>query len=310
MLGESRCRRRATSPRRRRGSSARSTCAATLKTSAAKRVSLWWLGRCELLSGDLEAARVRLNGALRAFHAFEMYEELLGCLDDHAELMRAMDAAHDAVRVYAGVEVARERLTLRRYPRGQRRWCETIAEARRHLGDAAFEQAWSQGRGLDARGRDRTREPARRKRRDRIREHHVTQRQRPLERGRVEGRPPEGGHPCRNGQRPLERLRRTIQPAVIATIRSATVARLGNRVNVTVATSDVSSVLGARGGRRRCRSATWQSRDEILAGAPVWNRLQPQRSSGRIAHVRARSDELRSDVERVDGAERAVLDMT
>jgi hypothetical protein len=76
-----------------------------------------------------------------------MYEELLGCLDDHAELMRAMDAPHGAVRVYAGVEVARERLTLRRYPRGQRRWCETIAEARRHLGEAAFEQAWSQGRG-------------------------------------------------------------------------------------------------------------------------------------------------------------------
>jgi len=110
-------------------------------------VSLWWLGRWELLSGNLEAARVRLNGALRAFHAFEMYEELLGCLDDHAELMRAMDAAHDAVRVNASVEVARERLTLRRYPRGQRRWRETLAEARRDLGDAAFEQAWSQGRG-------------------------------------------------------------------------------------------------------------------------------------------------------------------
>jgi predicted ATPase/class 3 adenylate cyclase len=109
-------------------------------------VSLWWLGRWELLSGNLEAARVRLNGALRAFHAFEMNEELLGCLDDHAELMRATGAAHDAVRVFASVEAARERLSLRRYPRGQRKWSEMIAEARRHLGDAAFDQAWAQGR--------------------------------------------------------------------------------------------------------------------------------------------------------------------
>jgi hypothetical protein len=75
-----------------------------------------------------------------------MNEELLGCLDDHAELMRATGAAHDAVRVFASVEAARERLSLRRYPRGQRKWSEMIAEARRHLGDAAFDQAWAQGR--------------------------------------------------------------------------------------------------------------------------------------------------------------------
>jgi hypothetical protein len=73
---------------------------------------------------------------------------LLGCLDDQAELMRAVDAAADAVRVFASVEVARERLTLRRYPRLQRRWSETIAEVRRHLGNVKFEQAWSEGRAL------------------------------------------------------------------------------------------------------------------------------------------------------------------
>jgi predicted ATPase/class 3 adenylate cyclase len=110
--------------------------------------ALWWLGKADLLSERFAEAHVRLNGAMRAFRAFEMYEELLGCLDDQAELMRAVDAAADAVRVFASVEVARERLTLRRYPRLQRRWSETIAEVRRHLGNVKFEQAWSEGRAL------------------------------------------------------------------------------------------------------------------------------------------------------------------
>ena len=108
--------------------------------------ALWWLGKWDLQSGDLEGARVRLNGALRAFQAFEMYEELLGCLEDHAALMCAMGAAHDALRVYASVEVARERLTLRRYPRGQRRWSEAITDVRLQVGDAAFDKAWTEGR--------------------------------------------------------------------------------------------------------------------------------------------------------------------
>jgi len=109
--------------------------------------ALWWLGKWDLQNGDLEGARVRLNGALRAFQAFEMYEELLGCLEDHAELMCAMDALHDAVRVYASVDGTRERLTLRRYPRSQRRWSETIVDVRRELGDDTFDTRWSEGRG-------------------------------------------------------------------------------------------------------------------------------------------------------------------
>jgi len=109
--------------------------------------ALWWLGRSDLMSGDPSAARVKLNGAMRAFQAFEMYEELLGCLDDHAELLLATGSANGAVCVYAAVEIARERLTLRRYPRSQRRWSELVANLRRDIGEAAFEHAWAQGRG-------------------------------------------------------------------------------------------------------------------------------------------------------------------
>jgi hypothetical protein len=62
-------------------------------------------------------------------------------------LLLATGSANGAVCVYAAVEIARERLTLRRYPRAQRRWSELIANLRRAVGDAAFERAWGQGRG-------------------------------------------------------------------------------------------------------------------------------------------------------------------
>ena len=51
--------------------------------------ALRWLARVDLQAGDLASARVRLADALRAFRAFEMREELLGCLEDHAELAEA-----------------------------------------------------------------------------------------------------------------------------------------------------------------------------------------------------------------------------
>ena len=62
-----------------------------------------------------------------------------------------MEAVAEAVRVYASVAAARERLTLRRYPRSERRWRDTIAEVRRELGDDAFEKRWAEGRafGID-----------------------------------------------------------------------------------------------------------------------------------------------------------------
>ena len=48
--------------------------------------ALRWLAQVDLQRGDLASARRRLAEALRAFRAFEMREELLGCLEDHAEL--------------------------------------------------------------------------------------------------------------------------------------------------------------------------------------------------------------------------------
>ena len=51
--------------------------------------ALWWLGKVELQAGRLESARAQLGEALKAFREFEMWEELLGCLEDLAVLARA-----------------------------------------------------------------------------------------------------------------------------------------------------------------------------------------------------------------------------
>ena len=74
--------------------------------------ALRWLARVDLQSGDLESARARLSDALRAFRAFEMREELLGCLEDHAELAEAEGKLEVAVGLAAAAAQSRERLGL------------------------------------------------------------------------------------------------------------------------------------------------------------------------------------------------------
>jgi tetratricopeptide (TPR) repeat protein len=107
--------------------------------------ALWWLGKIDRVRGDLHAARVRLGGALRAFRAYEMHEELLGCLEDHAALWHALGNDAEAARMHAAVDVSRQRLALRRSPRAEARIRATIASLRAAMGDTAFDTAWSAG---------------------------------------------------------------------------------------------------------------------------------------------------------------------
>ncbi len=48
--------------------------------------ALRWLGKCDLQAGDIVSARTRLEAAMRALHDLEMWDELLDCLEDAAEL--------------------------------------------------------------------------------------------------------------------------------------------------------------------------------------------------------------------------------
>ncbi|MGZ5131177.1 MAG: hypothetical protein ACXWJ1_07780 [Caldimonas sp.] len=106
--------------------------------------ALRWLARVDLQAGDLASARVRLSDALRAFRAFEMREELLGCLEDHAELAEAEGKVEIAVGLAASAAKSRERLGLTRSPRAELRWQALIGRLRRTTSEASFDSAWDE----------------------------------------------------------------------------------------------------------------------------------------------------------------------
>jgi tetratricopeptide (TPR) repeat protein len=106
--------------------------------------ALRWLARVDLQAGDLASARLRLADALRAFRAFEMREELLGCLEDHAELALAESKVEIAAGLAASAAKSRERLGLTRSPRAELRWQALIGRLRRTMTEAPFESAWDE----------------------------------------------------------------------------------------------------------------------------------------------------------------------
>ena len=107
--------------------------------------ALRWLARVDLRAGDLASARARLADALRAFRSFEMREELLGCLEDHAELAQAENKVDVAVGLAAAAAKSRERLALSRSPRAELHWQALIGRLRRTMTEAPFDSAWDEG---------------------------------------------------------------------------------------------------------------------------------------------------------------------
>jgi len=108
--------------------------------------ALWWLGKADLQGGDIASARSRLGDALRAFRAFEMWEELLGCLEDQAALAYAEGRADAAVHLAAATTVSRDRLRLERPPGSGQRWQVQLDALHQAIAGAAFDEAWNEGR--------------------------------------------------------------------------------------------------------------------------------------------------------------------
>lgn len=107
--------------------------------------ALRWLGKTDLQAGELACARARLDQAMRAFRAFEMWEELLGGLDDFAALIHREGAAGLAVRVLAAAAIARKRLRLVRSPSAENRAQKQAAALRATLTERVFESHWNEG---------------------------------------------------------------------------------------------------------------------------------------------------------------------
>ena len=108
--------------------------------------ALWWEGRIALIAGDTVTARQRLGEALRAFQSFEMREELLGCLEDHATLHAADGQAAVGVRLASAAAAMRDRLALARSPRAKSKWQERLALLAKALPEPGFGPEWEEGK--------------------------------------------------------------------------------------------------------------------------------------------------------------------
>ncbi len=112
--------------------------------------ALLQLGNAALAAGNLDDARIRLVGALRAFQAFDMYTELIECLEVLAALFQTSGNAPVSAQLYAAAGAARKLHVLPRTPRQERRWTEGVAATRSAMDVAEFHRAWSEGESWQA----------------------------------------------------------------------------------------------------------------------------------------------------------------
>jgi tetratricopeptide (TPR) repeat protein len=107
--------------------------------------ALWWLGKVDLVQGKLVSARRLLSEAVDPFRSFEMWDELLGCLEDHAVLMRLEGDGMSTVRVSAVTTKIRKRLNLGRAPRVEARWHLHLDRLHECLTESAYAAEWNVG---------------------------------------------------------------------------------------------------------------------------------------------------------------------
>ena len=110
----------------------------------------WALGHIDLILGRLDEARQRLREALTAFDLFEMRDQWLGCLEDHAALaLRHGDPAL-AVGLASASQRLRESARLIRSPQARQHWEELVADLHGACSQEAFDQAWQQAQSWDS----------------------------------------------------------------------------------------------------------------------------------------------------------------
>jgi len=107
--------------------------------------ALRWLGKCDVYSDELVSARARLEESTRSLRKFGMWDELLACLEDVAELLHREGATERAIRICSTVAKARKQLNLGRSPRAEQRYQAQLANYRRLTQVAVFDANSKQG---------------------------------------------------------------------------------------------------------------------------------------------------------------------
>jgi tetratricopeptide (TPR) repeat protein len=114
-------------------------------------IATYWLGRLDLARGELVRADQRLREALRAFRAFEMRDDLLGCLEDLVALRLLHGTDPDsAVRIAAAATALRSSLGLMQAKHVAAAWDSTVSALRATTDQPNFETQWRTGTDWDS----------------------------------------------------------------------------------------------------------------------------------------------------------------
>lgn len=112
--------------------------------------ALAWQGKLDVQAARLPLARSRLAEALTAFNAFEMREQLIACLEDHAALGLALGQAQQACALASAAEQLRRKAGLPLPEHAHRLWLSRQAELKAAIPDAsAFQEAWQAAQDWD-----------------------------------------------------------------------------------------------------------------------------------------------------------------
>jgi hypothetical protein len=107
--------------------------------------ALRWLGKCDVYSDELASARARLEEATLSLRKFGMWDELLACLEDAAELLHREGSTERAIRICSTVAKARKQLNLGRSPRAEQRFQAQVAKYRDVTDATGFDANSRQG---------------------------------------------------------------------------------------------------------------------------------------------------------------------
>lgn len=111
--------------------------------------AMWHLAKNALHDGDFESARTQLTSAIHVFRKFEMSEELIGCLEEFAQLDHARDQCARSVRTLSIASQMRGRAAIVAAARSTARNVALEAALKSLLPQSDYDAAWAAGQQIE-----------------------------------------------------------------------------------------------------------------------------------------------------------------